>query len=341
MFPRKRVMPCGVAVVLGLCVPAWAQQSAPEEGPEASQAAPAPEEIAALVRQLDSDRFAERQAASDKLAGIGKPAIDALVEAATGESLEVTVRSVDILKKLAGSSDDATKEAGKAALAEVAKSDRPSAARRAQDALKSMEERQRPAGALVPGGIQIAVAGAGARRVSVRNVNGVKTIEAEERNRKVKIVDDPKAGIKVEVTTEKNGKKTTEKYEAKDAEELKKKHPEAHKIYKQYEKTAGGMVVQVQVAGGNAPIRVPRAAVPRPVAPNRLDLAKRMLQAWGSSIERFASDEAIKQASDESREELKKKITELKSKLSDLEQRLVKAMEEPDQKEEDSTGKEE
>jgi len=255
-----------------------------------------------------------------------------------GESLEVTVRSIDVLKKLAGSSDDATKKAAKAALEKIAKSDRPSAARRAEEALKAMEKQHQRANVFGPraiqGGIQIAVAGAGARRVSVKTVNGVKTIEADEGDRKVKIVDDPKAGIKMEVTTKKNGKETTEKYEAKDAEELKKKHPEAYKIYKQYDQNAGGMVVQMQIGGGNVPIRVQRAVpVPAPRV-NRLEMANKVLQAWGSSIERLTSDEIIKQASDESRLELKKKVAEMKEKLSDLEKRLDKAMEKPEQKEE-------
>jgi len=338
MFPCKRFLPCVVAVVLGFCVPVWAQEGPAEEKPEASPAAPAPEKIAALVRELDSDRFAERQAASDELAEIGKPAIEALAEAAVGESLEVTVRSIDVLKKLAGSSDDATKKAAKAALEKIAKSDRPSAARRAEEALKAMEKQHQRANVFGPraiqGGIQIAVAGAGARRVSVKTVNGVKTIEADEGDRKVKIVDDPKAGIKMEVTTKKNGKETTEKYEAKDAEELKKKHPEAYKIYKQYDQNAGGMVVQMQIGGGNVPIRVQRAVpVPAPRV-NRLEMANKVLQAWGSSIERLTSDEIIKQASDESRLELKKKVAEMKEKLSDLEKRLDKAMEKPEQKEE-------
>jgi len=336
MLPYKRFLPCLVAVVLGFSVPVRAQEPPPEEQPEPSQPAAAPEQIAALVEQLDSDRFAGRQAASEKLAEIGKPAIEALAEAAVGESLEVTVRSIDVLEKLAGSSDEATKEAAKGALAKIAESERLSAAQRAKEALETMKEQQRQANVFGPGiirgGVQIAVAGGGARRVSVKNVNGVKTIEAEQRDRKVKIVDDPKAGIKMEVTTKKNGKENIEKYEARDVEELKKKHPEAYKIYKQYDQNAGNVMVQMQIGGGNVPIRV-QPAVPRP-APNRLDMAKTMLQHWGSSIERLTSDEIIKQASDESRQELKKKVAEMKEKLSDLEQRLDKALEKPDQKEE-------
>jgi hypothetical protein len=331
MLSCNRVLPGVVAVVLALCAPVWAQEAA-EEKPEAPQATVAPEQIAALVKQLDSDRFAERQAATDKLAEIGKPAIDALSEAAAGQSLEVTVRSIDVLKKLAGSSDEPTKEAAKAALEKIAGSSSPAAARRAQEALKAMEEAEQRqqrnvmVPGLIQGGIQIAVAGGGAaRRMSVKTVNGVKTIEAEEGDRKIKIVDDPNAGIKMEVTTKKDGKETTEKYEAKDADDLKKKHPEAHKIYNEYAKNAGQQL-------GRANIRVLQGQAIRLGAANQIDRTNRILQSWIVQLERLTSDEAIKQASAESRQELKKKAGELKKKLGDLEARLDKAMEKAEKK---------
>ena len=50
----------------------------------------------------------------------------------------------------------------------------------------------------------------------------------------MKIVDDPAQGIKVEVTEKQNGKEVTKKYEAKNAEELKKKLPAGYEIYKKY-----------------------------------------------------------------------------------------------------------
>ena len=148
----------------------------------AAGATPSADEIAALVKQLDADKFAERQAASDKLSEIGKPAIEALAEAAAGDSLKVTARSIDILKKLLESSDEATKEAAKAALEKIAQSDRPSAVRRAQYALKAFEERQNATRRVIPGKGRIMVAGGGTRHVSVAIANGVKTVEADEEN---------------------------------------------------------------------------------------------------------------------------------------------------------------
>jgi hypothetical protein len=322
----KLAVPWVVGVVLATSLSATAAEDKPAAKKAAEKPAAAPpsaQQIAALVKQLDSDKFADRQAASDRLSEIGKPAIGALAEAAAGDSLEVTVRSIDILKKLLESSDEATKGAAKAALEKVAASKRPAAARRAQDALKALEQ-QRSAQRFMPGGIQIAVVG-GARRMSVRNTNGVKTIEAEEANRKVKIVDDPKQGIKMEVTTKNDkGKESTEKYEAKTAEELKKKHPKAYEIYNKYSKQGGAFNFNVQMrVGGAAPIRVQ----PRPRRVNSIDTAARILPAWAAHLKRLASDEAIKGASKESNETLRKKVAEVRKQLEDLDKRLQKAIE--------------
>src|SRR6266571_2059045 len=46
-------------------------------------------EIVRLIKQLGSDKFKEREAASKRLAEIGEPALDALDKAATSNDLEV------------------------------------------------------------------------------------------------------------------------------------------------------------------------------------------------------------------------------------------------------------
>lgn len=334
MFTWKPVMLFLLVWVSAASLACGAEAEAGEK-PAAIQASPG--EIAALVEQLDSDKFAQRQAASEKLSAIGKPAIPALAEAAAGESLEVTVRSLEILKGLLESPDEPTKEAAKSALEQVAKSDRPSAARRAEDALKTLEQRQRPVGMNVPGGIQIAVAAAaGGRRVSVKNVNGVKEIEADEGDRKVKIVDDPKQGIKMEVTTKKNGKDVTEKYEAKNADELKKKHAKAYEIYKQYSQNQGGVVMQWQI-GGNVPIRIGRQPVPVPGRaavrrPNSIEMAGKLLPTWSRHLKGLASDDAIAKASTESKQELAKQSAEMRKQLEAIEKRLQEAIEKAEEK---------
>jgi hypothetical protein len=306
--------------------------------PAAESAAATAEEIRALVEQFDSDKYAERQAASEKLGQIGLPAVPALIEAATGQSLEATVRSIELLTKLLESSDEAVRDAAKEALGKVAESDRPSAARRAQDALRAFEARQTAAAAAIRpnvGVIQLGVAGGG-RRVSVRTVDGVKTIEGQEGDQKVKIVEDPKQGIQMEVTDKNDdGKETTEKFEAKDAEELKKKHPKAYEIYVKYSQMGGGGAIQVQFGGNVQAIQ----AVPLQ-RPNAVDTAARVLGSWGQTLDRLVSEEAIKQAPKESKEELKKKIGEMKEYLDKLEERLEKAVEAKDEPAKEEAAKE-
>ena len=82
--------------------------------------APSGEEITRWITNLDSDKYEERQEASGKLTAIGKPAIPALVKAATGDSLEVTHRALDVLKELYQSKDEATQKAAKEALEKLA-----------------------------------------------------------------------------------------------------------------------------------------------------------------------------------------------------------------------------
>ena len=139
------------------------------------------EEIARLIRQLDSDTFAERQEASVELGELGAAAFDALAEAAIGDSLEVTERAIALLQRQwEAATDEATRRSAEAALRQIAGSDRPAAARRAKKILSPPEPPpvQNPIAQLAPGAIQIAVAAnAGARRITVRQINGQRTLE--------------------------------------------------------------------------------------------------------------------------------------------------------------------
>lgn len=280
--------------------------------------------IAALVEQLDSDSFAERQAASDRLTSIGRPAVDALAKAAVGDSLEVTVRSIDILRNLLKSGDKPTRDAAEAALEELAAGTRAAAAVRAARALKPADEQPPHAAQFLPAvpGAAIQIAVGGARRVNVRVANGVRTVEAEEDGQKVRIVDDPDQGIKMTVTSKKDDKEVTENYEANSAEELKKQHPEAHKIYEKYSRMGGGgaIAVQMQIGGNVQP-------VPVPIQPlNHVDIAAQMLPGWGATLARMATEEAVRRASKESNEKLREKVGEFREQLEQLEKRLHEAI---------------
>lgn len=286
------------------------------------------EEIANLTRQLDADQYSQREAATKRLIDIGKPAIPAVRKAAVEGSLEVTGRSIDILKNLYESSDEATKAAAEKALQQLADGDHRAAARRAKAILKPKQApgQRFPGGGIILGGanIQIQVAGAAnGKRVSVKTVNGVKTIDVQEKDKKIKILDDPKQGIKMEITTKKDGKEQTEKIEAKNADELKKKNKEAYELYEQYSKQQGGIAVaQFQFNPGN--IRRKAVAVPAlaRVKRKQVDMAAMMLRNWAMQIPRLTGEQQLKDASKESVAELKKRLGEVKNQIAELEKRI-------------------
>jgi hypothetical protein len=281
-----------------------------------------------LVQQLDADAFSDRQTASQRLAELGRAAIDALVRAATSESLEANVRALDILKKHLDSQDAELKKAAKEALEKIAAGPRAPSARRAKDILKAQEEREKmeklqQQGLNVAGGrIQVMaqaqmIGGPGVRRVEV--ANNVKTIEGEDKEGKFRIVEDPKEGITVELTRTKEGKEVTEKFQAKNAEELQKKHPQAYEVYKRHSQ-AGGIIGPVGVAQVQA---APAQVVRR----NNVDIASRLLPIWFSEVNRLVTDEAIKDSSRQALEDLKKKSEEARQALEKLERRLQEAIE--------------
>ena len=100
-------------------------------------------------------------------------------------------------------------------------------------------------GRIIINGGMLQIGGGGAvKSLSVSNNNGVRQIKATDGDKTVKIDDDPANGIKIECTDKVNGKEVTKKYEAKNADELKKKEPEGYKLYKEYgEKQGNGGAV--------------------------------------------------------------------------------------------------
>jgi hypothetical protein len=293
------------------------------ESEEPAQAAASAERIAELVKQLDADQYSQRQDAQEALIAIGKPAIEAVSQAATAGSLEVTSRSIDILKKLYQSSDEATKTAAEAALQKLADGNHPPSARRAKAVLKPKVEAGQGVpgvGRVIIGNAQFNIAG-GNKRVSVKTVNGVKTIEVQEGDKKTKIVSDPQQGIKAEITTKKDGKETTEKIEAKNADELKKKNKEVYDLYQQYAKN--NAMGQIQIQFGNIAgraIQIPqRAARPQQA---RLDMAARLIKSWTQQIPRLTGDNELKDAPKESLDELQKQVDAAQTQLAELEKRI-------------------
>jgi hypothetical protein len=338
----------------------------------AKSPAAADESIAKLIQQLDATEFAEREAACAKLAAKGKEAIPALEKAGANGNLEVSSRATTILGKMLESSDGETESAAKKALQDLADSDSPAASRKAKSILDKKDGVQNAGpnmnmpggGIMIPGNgfggriiinggqLNIGGGGFGVKTMSVRNVNGVKEIEASEDGKTVKIQDDPAQGIKVEITEKENGKETTKKYEAKNAEDLKKNHPAGYDLYKKYGGDQPGNAVQLNIQGGmnimpgNLPFplvppampgqalpgqmqpgqalparpMIPGQLVPGAAAPARsqLELAAIQTKSLASRLEKLQKADAYKSATPESKAELKKQIDELSKRLDEV-----------------------
>jgi uncharacterized protein Yka (UPF0111/DUF47 family) len=219
-----------------------------------------PEQIQQWIQDLDSPQFSKRRSASQELTRAGEAAIDALKRAAASDSRERSIRSLEILEKHWQGANDTLKDAARKALDELKTSDNPTLARRAEAILNPKPEAPPPQvpQALIP--LQIQVQGGianGVRTIQVQNINGVKRTTVQDKNRKITIEEDPNQGIKIEVTEAKDGKSETKKYEAKDAAELKKKHPEAHKIYEEF---SNQQPLQIRI--GALPLQIPPPGPP-------------------------------------------------------------------------------
>jgi len=335
-----------LAIFAVVCLPVMADEPATEATESAELT---PTQVAELIKQLDDVNFNKRQTATRKLAQAGEQVIPALEEAAKGDSREVITRSIDILKKLMEGGAEAP---AKAALERLAESDRPSTSQRARNALKPAEGEQpgglQPFGQMFPGGgnvqgnIQIRVLGGpGAKKISIKNNNGNKQIEAEEGDKKIKISEEAGGKIKVEITQKNDqGKEETKKYEAKDAAELKKKHPEAHKEYEKYSKQGAGNVIiggggiqimpggRIQIQPGGMPRALPvpiQPAMPKEQAKKFEDAIKRM-EKIAKEMENQGNEDRIKRL-DEQIKRLQEMRKQLEDQMKELEEKKDEAEE--------------
>jgi tetratricopeptide (TPR) repeat protein len=310
-------------VILGgwLAATQAADEQSASKGDEPSAGGVAAAQIDRLVAELDAPRFSDRQSASQKLAAMGAAATAALEKAARGESLEVTTRAIELLKKLLDSSQESAQADARQALQRLAKGDRPKAARLAEEALKAKE--QEDAANAMQGrrfGIQIA-GGMNAQQIRVQNNNGRREINVQEGDRKIKINDGNGQPIKIEVTTKTNGKESTEKYEAKDVDELKKKHPEAYKIYKAWENQ--GNVFGLQGVGGINVVQVIGPAAPFQPPPDvQVRAAIGVLGSLHRHVANLINGDQVKKASPQTRADLQQAVDQLKQTLADVEKRL-------------------
>ena len=215
------------------------------EAKTGSQQAGASDNISALIKQLDHDEFKQREAAGKELTELGEIAISALAQAVNSKSPEASVRAFNIIAHHYQSGDDGARETAAEVLQKLKESGKSFAAR----ARQVIEPKKTAPQAANRFNLQLAGNVGVQQRVAVTVKNGIKQVDAEEGGRHVKILDDPQKGITIEVREEKEGKKEMKKYAAANVGELKKKHPEAHKLYQKY-------VGNVRANGGNIRIQL-------------------------------------------------------------------------------------
>ena len=75
-----------------------------------------PAEMAAWVKQLSANRFAQRELATQNLIDAGQAAIEPVVQAVYGNEPEAVDRSLHVLRQLGLSDDEAVEDAARAAL---------------------------------------------------------------------------------------------------------------------------------------------------------------------------------------------------------------------------------
>lgn len=240
---------------------------------------PIPEdaEIATLIEEATGDDADAQPAAAAKLLKIGVPAVEPLAEAAEVDDQKVVTRCFDILGRLYASDDQKTVEAAEAALQRLSKSNVRIAAVRALTTLrlkKKLQEREarlKAAGAVpaIPqlrpqANMQIQIGGGAQTHSTTIDANGKRTTHAKNATEEVEITDTKGKSIEVKHTRQVDGQQKTTEYKADDLADLKKKHPDAAKLFEKY--VAGNNIViggagaiQIQIGGAAPP------AIPAPV----------------------------------------------------------------------------
>ncbi len=245
--------------------PATEPKATEPDAPAQATVRPDAKQNAAWLADLESPAHATRSSAQLALQRAGEAALVPVVAAVRSPNPEVRLRCVDILRRHAAGDDPALAQAGQSALEALAKNADMSVARAAESAIAA-NARQRAAeeyaeqqeqlllgrrGAIVrfrPLAVAKAagIPAATVRSVSIAVVNGKRTIVAQNGDERVEISDGGDDGIKMSISKKVDGKEKKDTFAAKDAAELKAKHPDAHKVYEQYAKD-GGVKVEAKL----------------------------------------------------------------------------------------------
>jgi len=220
----------------------FAQVAAPGTGPATGEPAatsvapaakaennPQQQKIADLIRQLGSDDFATRDAASNELLKIGAEALPALKEALRSDDPSIQSYAEYLVPKIEGGREGRDARRNRAFARIGAGQQFGIAANRAGAA-----------------DVLVARQGPGRVAVNIATNNNVRTANITDGDRQVRIQEGPD-GIRMSVTDNDNGKQVQKDYEAKSIEELRKEQPEAAQIYDKYMTRGRAMGINARV----------------------------------------------------------------------------------------------
>ncbi len=261
-----------------------AKINAPAEEPNRQSVST--DDINGWIANLNSSEFKARNEALQKLVQAGQAAVDPVAAAANTGNLEVAIRCLEGLKRLFHSKDAAVKAAAKSALEKLKASDKASVAQRAVAIIAPPPPAvlKRPGG-IFGGGLRLQVRANFGRNVKIqiqRNNNiTTRKVDVNENGRKVHIEETTGKGIIVKVTEGPAGKQKTTEYKAKDAAELKKKHPDGFKIYEKYGQQKNAPKIVINGVANGVPFKAAPFVLPgaNTSEGKRVEAARNKLQA--------------------------------------------------------------
>ena len=297
---------CLAGNTIGETPPGVRSQIAVETPPEPAVAM-STEEIRRAIRELDANQFVQRREAALRLTRVGEPAITSLTQAAVHGSREVSTSALAILRKHYAKRQPASLHtAAKRALQEIAQSDHPRAARQAKSILDppALLPPAPPAIQFQGGQFRIQIQNGAAQAIKVQMINGRKKIDVRENDRRIKISESPQQGIEFELHDQHNGQLRVRKYTAKDATELRQKHPEIHRLYVQYAKQPAGGAQRVIIGLPGRPGAGGLPRFPNQRVAGTLDQAIARLKASSNRLQKLVEDSQDEAFRDQMKREL-------------------------------------
>ncbi len=203
-----------------------------------------PDETATLIEQLTSEDVPTQDSAIRTLENkdLDTTAIPLLMTAAESDNLQGQHAAFNLLVRLAKPENELGKSA-RAALKELSKSKKPQVVAAATQAIRALlpaaDPPAQPAlnigrGVRGRGGLMVQQVEA----VVTTTINGERQIQVRTVGMKIDIKDRDGKEIEMKVTETAGGKETT--YTAKDADDLKQKHPAVFPLYEKYTKQRPG-----------------------------------------------------------------------------------------------------